>query len=174
MTQLPFQTANLVPPTQPGQMAVRKSRWQGDALLFALIAPLLGVVLTIAYYAAYGRHLLLLSPPQRVWSTTDALFQLGIWVLLASALALHHRRRRAPLTLYVSWGSLHVIWLPISAAAFVSLGQGVPPPTVLLPVVTLFVFGPIGVLVVAFLALAYWLVLPVFVLMFFCRRLRVF
>ena len=174
MTQLPLQTANLVPPTQPGQMPVRQSCWQVYALLFGLIASLLAVVLTIVYYAAYGRLLLLLSPSQRVWSITDASLQLGIWVLLASALALHHRRRRAPLTLYVSWASLHVIWLPISAVTFVSPGQGVPPPTVLLPVVTLFVFGPIEGLVVALLALAYWLVLPVFILMFFCRRLRVF
>ncbi len=152
---------------------MRQSRWQIDALLFALIASLLGVVLTIAYYAAYGRQLLLLSLTQRIWFTTDALLQLGTWVLLLLAFALHLRRRISPLSLYLTWSALHVLWLPISAVVFVSVVQGYPPPIVLLPFVTLFFVGPVGFLVVALLVLAYWLVLPIFVLMFFCRRLRV-
>ncbi len=174
MTKLPLQSANLVPPTQPGRIPARQSRWQVGVLLFALIASLLGVVLTFAYYATYGMQLLLLSPTQRIWFTTDACLQLGIWVLLSLAFALHLRSRMAPLPLYFTWSAMHVLWLPISAAVFVSVVEGYPPPIVLLPVVTLFVYGPIGVLVVALLALAYWLVLPVFVLLFFCRRLRVF
>ena len=173
MTQTSLQTASLVPPTEPGKIPVRQSCWQVPALLLALIASLFGVVLTIAYYAAYGRHLLLLSPPQRIWFITDTFLQLGIGVLLAFALALHLRRRVAPLPLYFTWSALHVLWLPISAAAFVFVLQGYPPPVLLLPIITLFVFGPFGLLVVAMLALAYWLVLPIFVLWFFFRRIRV-
>ena len=139
---------------------------RSDAIpIIYLAGACTGLLITLYWCFVVAANVPIWRVSQSTWFVFDALVRLSLWVTLIVGCVLFLLRGMRGADLFRTWAIGHLVWLPVSNAIAMWLGE-VPPEILPAMVPVIVAGGSTSILIIALVALAvfYWLLLPVLAL----------